>query len=72
MKTKITNAVDFVRAVEIIPIAAQPGSWQVEFSSQLLSAKNPLEWQRNFAMSLQDSELRKLRDAMDEALHSFD
>jgi hypothetical protein len=67
MKTTITNAVDFVRAVEISPIAAQPGHWQVEFSSQLHSAKNTLEWQRNLAMTLQESELRKLRDSIDKA-----
>jgi hypothetical protein len=68
MKTTITTAGDFVRAVEVDAIAAVPGSYRVQFSSQLSSARNPDEWQNNLAMVLQKHELVALRDAIAAAL----
>ena len=68
MKTTITTAGDFVRAVEVDAIAAVPGSFRVQFSSQLRSARNPGEWQNNFALILREEELKKLRDVLSEAV----
>jgi hypothetical protein len=68
MKTNITTAGDFVRAVEVDAIAAVPGSFRVQFSSQLSSARNPDEWQNNFALILREDDLEKLRDVLNAAL----
>ncbi len=68
MKTTITSAGDFIRAVEVEAIAAVPGSYRVQFSSQLSSARNPDEWQNNFALVLQKQELAALRDVIAAAL----
>jgi hypothetical protein len=68
MKTRITHAGDFVRQVELQPIAAQPGSFHLQFSSQLTSARNPEEWQTNFALVLQRDELEALREVITAAL----
>ena len=68
MKTTITNAGDFVRAVEVREIDAVPGTYRVQFSSQLHSARNPLEWQNNFALILREGELATLRDVLTAAL----
>lgn len=68
MKALITHAGDFVRQVELLPIVAQPGSFHLQFSSQLTSARNPEEWQRNFGLILRVSELAVLRDLIAAAL----
>ena len=68
MKTTITTAGDFVRAVEVDAIVAVPGSFRVQFSSQLSSARNPGEWQNNFTLILREEELEKLRDVLSEAV----
>ena len=68
MKTTITTAGDFTRAVEIDAIAAVSGSYRVQFSSQMSSARNPQEWQTNFALVLQKHELETLRDLITVAL----
>ena len=68
MKTTITSAGDFIRAVEVEAIAAVPGSYRVQFSSQLRSARNPDEWQNNFALILREDELAALRDVLSAAL----
>ena len=68
MKTTITTAGDFVRAVEVDAIAAVPGSYRVQFSSQLSSARNPEEWQNNFSLILGEEELKKLRDVISATL----
>ena len=69
MKTTITTAGDFVRAVEVDAIAAVPGSYRVQFSSQLSSARNPEEWQNNFSLILGEEELKKLRDVISATLN---
>ena len=68
MKTTITTAGDFVRAVQVDPIAAVPGSYRVQFSSQLSSARNPEEWQNNFALILRKEDLETLRNVLSAAL----
>ena len=68
MKTTITTAGDFVRAVEVDAIAAVPGSYRVQFSSQLSSARNPEEWQNNFSLIVGEEELKKLRDVISATL----
>ena len=68
MKQTITTSGDFTRAVEIDAIAAVPGSYRVQFSSQLRSARNPQEWQTNFALVLQKNDLEALRDLISAAL----
>ena len=69
MKTTIATAGDFVRAVEVDAIAALPGSYRVQFSSQLRSARNSEEWQNNFALILGEEELKKLRDVLSATLN---
>lgn len=68
MKTTITTAGDFVRAVEVQAIADLPGSYRLQFFSQLCSARNPLEWQNNFALVLSEESLKTLREAINTAL----
>jgi len=68
MKTTITTVGDFVRAVEVEAVASVPGSYRVQFSSQLCSSRNPLEWQNNFALILNEVDLRTLRDVLNTAL----
>jgi hypothetical protein len=68
MKTTFTKAGDFVRAVEAKAIAAVPGSYQVQFSSRLGSSRNPQEWQKNFALTVNKEDLETLRDVFSAAL----
>ena len=68
MKALITHAGDFIRQAELLPIAAQPGSYHLQFSSQLSSARNPQEWQRNFGLILRQDELQALHDLIAAAL----
>jgi hypothetical protein len=68
MKALITHAGDFVRQAELLPIAAQPGSFRLQFSSHLASARNPEELQHNFGLFLKTSELESLRDLISDAL----
>ena len=46
----------------------QPGSFHLQFSSQLTSARNPEEWQRSFGLILKREELEVLRDLIGAAL----
>ena len=64
MKTTITTSGEFVRAVEVQEIAAVPGSYRVQFSSRLSSARNPETWQNNFCLFLQSHELEALHSAV--------
>ena len=59
---------DFVRAAEIKPIATQAGTFHLQFSSQLRSARHPDDWQTNFSVILQRSELEALKALIDAAL----
>ena len=68
MKTTITTSGDFVRAVKVDAVAAVPGTCRLQFSSQLCSARNPLDWQNNFALILSYEGLQTLRDVLSSAL----
>lgn len=68
MKTTITSAGDFVRAVEVQAIADVPGSFRVHFSSKLCSARNPQDWQNNLTLILSEEHLETLRDVLSAAL----
>ena len=68
MKAVITESTHFNREVEVTPIAAQPGSYRLQFSSQLRSARNPDEWNRNFDLILQRSELLRLKTLLEAVL----
>ena len=62
MKAVITESTHFNREVEVEPIAAQPGSYRLQFSSQLRSARNPDQWQRNFDLILQEERVAQAQD----------
>ena len=68
MKAVLSNTGEFIRQVEVDAIQAQPGSYSLQFSSQLTSARNPDEWQRNFALILQKQELAAMRDLINAVL----
>jgi hypothetical protein len=68
LKNTFLKTGDLLRAVDVDAIAAVPGAWRLQFSSQLQSARNPQEWQNNFALILHRDELAILRDALDAAL----
>ena len=68
MKATITTAGDFARAVEVEAIVGVPGSFRVQFYSQLSSARNPGEWHNNFAVILREEDLETLRDVLNAAL----
>ena len=68
MKAIITQTDDFAREAEVEAITAQPGSYRLQFNSQLATARDPAAWQRNFALVLQKHELAALRDLIDAVL----
>lgn len=68
MKATITQTDDFARQAEVEAIAAQPGSYRLQFNSQLATSRDPTAWQRNFGLVLQKHELAALRDLIDAAL----
>ena len=68
MKATITQTDDFARQAEVEAIAAQPGSYSLQFNSQLATSRDPAAWQRNFGLVLQKHELAALRDLIDAAL----
>jgi hypothetical protein len=64
MKAVITQTGDFVREVAIEPISDPQGTYLLQFSSRLLSAKDPQVVQRNFSAILSGAELGILRDLL--------
>lgn len=68
MKAVITESSYFLREVKVEPISAQPGSYHLQFSSQLRSARDPDEWRRNFDLILQRSELLRLKALLEAVL----
>ena len=68
MKTTITTSEDFVRAVEVEAVAAVPGTYRLQVSSQLCSARNPKDWQNNFTLILREEDLQTLRNVITAAL----
>lgn len=68
MKATITATGDFIREVQIAPIGALEGSYHLEFSSYLLTAKDPHTVHKNFGLIMKRDELVVLRDLLNEAL----
>jgi hypothetical protein len=68
MKAVLSQTGDFVRQVEVDAIEAQPGTYRLQFSSQLATARNPDEWQRNFVLILQKQELQAFGNLITSAL----
>jgi hypothetical protein len=69
MTALLTHTGDFVREAQITPVAAIANTFQIEFRSRLLTAKNPKETQRNFSMSLDRDGLLALKRLIDESLN---
>ena len=57
MTVILSRTGDFVREVEIRPIAAMAKTYHLEFSSRLATARNPLESKKNFDLQLTRDEL---------------
>ena len=68
MKAIITQTEDFAREAEVEAIAAQPGSYLLQFNSQLATSRDPAAWQRNFGLVLEKRELAARRDLLDAAI----
>lgn len=68
MKTTITKAGDFIREVEVSRVEALEQTFHMEFTSMLLSAKDPSSVQKNFGVILKRDELTTLRGVIDRAL----
>jgi len=59
---------DFVREVDIRRLEALPGTYHLEFSSRLATAKKPLELKKNFDLLLSHDELLHFKDLITHAL----
>jgi hypothetical protein len=68
MKKTLSTIGDFVREVEIRPVAAMSATYHLEFSSRLASARNPLESMKNFDLQLTREELRAFSQMVLQAL----
>jgi hypothetical protein len=64
MKAVLTQTGDFLREVAIEPISDPQGTYHLQFSSRLLSAKDPQAVQRNFSAILTLAELGVLRELL--------
>jgi hypothetical protein len=62
------NVSDFVREAEIRRLQAPPGTYHLEFSNRLATAKNPLELKKNLVLLLSHDELLQFMDLIDQAL----
>ena len=68
MKTTITQSGDFIREVRVSRIDALEQTFHLEFTSLLLTAKDPGSVQKNFDVILKRDELATLREVIDRAL----
>lgn len=68
MKTNLSSTGDFVREVAINPISCLEKTYQLAFSSRLASAKNPLEFKKNFDLILTGDELTTLKTLIEQTL----
>lgn len=68
MTALVTNTGNFIREVEIKPVQALPDTFEVEFSSRLLTAKNPAESRQNFALVLDREGLLALKATIERSL----
>lgn len=70
MTVILSSSGDFVREVALKSIAALDQTYQLEFSSRLATAKNPLESKKNFDLILSADDLRVLKRLIDDVLSS--
>ena len=68
MKARITQTGDFLREVEITRVRVLENSYNLAFSSLLLTAKDPQAVQQNFGLILNRDEVQVLRDLLSDAL----
>ena len=68
MTALVTNTGSFIREVAIKPVQALPDTFQIEFSSRLLTAKNPAESRKNFALVLDREGLLELKATIERSL----
>lgn len=68
MKVEVSISGVFSRQVSLVPIAALPGHFCLQFESTLGSAKDPLAVQRNFEAILGREDVRTLRDLLSEVI----
>lgn len=68
MTATITNTGGYLREVEIAPVRSLANTFHMEFRSRLLSAKNPKEYQRNFALTFEREGLLELKALIERAL----
>jgi hypothetical protein len=68
MTALLTFTGDFIREAEITPVHAIADTFQIEFKSRLLTAKNPKASQKNFAMSLDRDGLLELKALIERSL----
>lgn len=68
MTTILSSTGNFVREVALKPIAALDHTYQLEFSSRLATAKNPLESKKNFDLMLTRDELMVLKNLIEQTI----
>lgn len=68
MTALLTNTGSFIREVNIKPVQAIADTFQVEFKSRLLTARNPLAYQKNFSLILDRSALLELKAIIERSL----
>ena len=68
MTALVTNTGQFIREVEIKAVQALPDTFQVEFRSRLLTAKNPSESRKNFSLVLDREGLLELKATIERSL----
>lgn len=68
MKAILSTTGDFVREFEIRRLESPPGTYHLEFSSRLATAKRPLELKSNFDLLLSHDELLRFKDLIDQGL----
>ena len=68
MTAMLTNTGNFIREVEITPVQAMADTFQVEFKSRLLTAKDPMAYQKNLSLMLDRAELLELKAVIERSL----
>lgn len=68
MKAIVSSSPSFQREISLTPIPSVPGSFHLEVSSRLFSAKDPNAKQRNFSVILEREGLQQLKRLIDRSL----
>ena len=71
MKSIISNTDDFIREVEIVKVAALGDTYQLKFTSQWLTAKNPDDKQTSFDMLIKRDELLVFKNMIERMCSSL-